>query len=68
MVVSWAVAPRKLAEIYRRFGEILGLLNVLMAETASTSEISVYFYQTTRRYNPEGRQLQTRRRENLNCF
>jgi hypothetical protein len=37
----------------------------LMMEVASTSETSVNFYQTTRRYNPEDSHLNTRRRENL---
>jgi hypothetical protein len=42
-----------------------GLLIALMMEAASTSETSVNFYQTTRRYNPEDSHLHTRRRENL---
>jgi hypothetical protein len=37
----------------------------LMMEAASTSETSVKFYQTTRRYSPEDSHLHTRRRENL---
>jgi hypothetical protein len=37
-----------------------------MMEAASTSETSVNFYQTTRRRNPEGSHVHTRRsRENL---
>jgi hypothetical protein len=36
-----------------------------MMEAASTSETSVNFYRTTRRYNPEDSHLHTRRRENL---
>jgi hypothetical protein len=36
-----------------------------MMEAARTSETSVNFYQTTRRYNPEESDLHTRRRENL---
>jgi hypothetical protein len=36
-----------------------------MVEAASTSETSVKFYQTTRRYNPEDSHLRTHRRENL---
>jgi hypothetical protein len=35
-----------------------GLLIALMMEAASTSEMSVNFYQTTRRYNPEDSHLQ----------
>jgi hypothetical protein len=34
-------------------------------EAESTSETSVKFYQTSRRYNPEDSHLHTRRRENL---
>jgi hypothetical protein len=37
----------------------------LMMEAARTSETSVHFYQTTRRYNPKDSHLHTRRRENL---
>jgi hypothetical protein len=36
-----------------------------MMEAASTSETSVNFYQTTRRYNPEDSHFHSRRRENL---
>jgi hypothetical protein len=36
-----------------------------MTEIASTSEMSVNFYQTTRRQNPEDNHRHTRRRENL---
>jgi hypothetical protein len=36
-----------------------------MMDSASTSETSINFYQTTRRSNPEDRQLHTRRRQNL---
>jgi hypothetical protein len=57
MTVSWVIAPCSLVEVYRRFIAI-----ALMMEAASTS---VYFYQTTRRNNPEDSQLHTRRRENL---
>jgi hypothetical protein len=37
----------------------------LMMEAVSTSEMSVNFYQTTRRNIPEDSRLHTRRRENL---
>jgi hypothetical protein len=37
-------------------------------EAASTSEKSVNFYQTTRRYNPGDSHLHTRRRENLKSY
>jgi hypothetical protein len=36
-----------------------------MMEAACTSETSVYFNETTRRYIPEGSNIHTRRRENL---
>jgi hypothetical protein len=36
-----------------------------MIETLRISETSVYFNETTRRYNPEGCHLHIRRRENL---
>jgi hypothetical protein len=39
-----------------------------MMEAASTSETSVNFYQTTRRYNPEDSHLRTYRRENLKSY
>jgi hypothetical protein len=37
-------------------------------ETASTSEMSVNLYQTTRRYNPEDSHLHTQRRKNLESY
>jgi hypothetical protein len=37
----------------------------LMMKAVSTSETSVDFYQTLRRYNPEDGHLHARRRENL---
>jgi hypothetical protein len=40
----------------------------LMMEAASTSQTSVNFYQTTRRYNPEDSHLHTRRRENIRSY
>jgi hypothetical protein len=62
MVVFWVVAPCSLVEVYRRF------LVIALMETASTSETSVNFYQTTRRYNPENSHLHTRRREYLKSY
>jgi hypothetical protein len=41
------------------------LIIALMMESASTSETSVNFYQTTQRNNPEDSHLHTRLRENL---
>jgi hypothetical protein len=63
MTVSWVVAPRSLIEIYRRFRGACCLQQ--QGEAASTSELSVNFYQTTRCKNPEDGHLHTRRRENL---
>jgi hypothetical protein len=40
-------------------------LIALLMEAANSSETSVNFYQTTRRYNPEDSHLRTHRRENL---
>jgi hypothetical protein len=37
-------------------------------EAVSTSEKSVNFYQTIRRYNPEDSHLHTRRRKNLKSY
>jgi hypothetical protein len=39
-----------------------------MMEAARTSETSVNFYQTTRRYNPEDSHLRSHRRENLKSY
>jgi hypothetical protein len=44
---------------------VIRAMIALMMEATSTSEISVNFYQTTRRNNPEDSHLRTRRRENL---
>jgi hypothetical protein len=60
MSVFWVVTPCSLVVVYRRFRAI-----ALMMETASTSETSANFYQTTRRNNPEDRHFNTRRREKL---
>jgi hypothetical protein len=48
MAVFWVVAPCSLTMI------------TLMMEAASTYEMSVNFYQTTRRNNPEDGHLQNR--------
>jgi hypothetical protein len=45
-----------------------GLLIALMMEAARTSETLVNFYQTTRRYNPEGSHLCTHCHENLKSY
>jgi hypothetical protein len=71
MAVFWFVAPFSLVEVYRHFRGTCCLNHqgddeeALMTETASTSEMSVNFYQTTRRYNPEDSHLHIPRRENL---
>jgi hypothetical protein len=41
------------------------IIRAMMMETASTSEKSVNYYQTTRRYNPEDSHLHTHRSEYL---
>jgi hypothetical protein len=64
MAVFWVVASCNLVEFYQRFRGTC----YLMMEAASTSETSVNFYQTTRRYNPEDSDLHTRRRENLKFY
>jgi hypothetical protein len=61
MAVFWVVVPYSLIEVYRRF-------IALMMEAVSTSETSVNFYQTTRRYNPEDSYLHSRRHENLKSY
>jgi hypothetical protein len=69
MAVFWFVAPCSLVEVYRRFRGAYCLHHecsiALMMEAASTSEMSVNFYQTTRCNKPEESHLHTRRRENL---
>jgi hypothetical protein len=56
MVVFWAVAPYNLIEIYRRFrgacDSIIKAISLTM-EAASTSEMSVNFYQTIWRNSSE---------------
>jgi hypothetical protein len=42
----------------------MAIIIALMMEAARTSETSVNFYQTTRRYNPQYSHVLTRRREN----
>jgi hypothetical protein len=46
----------------------MAVFRALMMETARTSETLVNFYQITRRYNPEDRNLRTHRRENLKSY
>jgi hypothetical protein len=58
MIVFWDIALCSLVEVDRRF-------IVLKMEAVCTTERSVYFNQTTRRYIPEDYHLHTRRRENL---
>jgi hypothetical protein len=44
------------------------MMEALMMEAARTSETSVNFYQTTRRYNPEESHLRNHSRENLKPY
>jgi hypothetical protein len=57
MAVFWVVAPCSLVEVYQRFRGPCCLhyqaLIALIMETATPSETSVNFYQTTRCYSPE---------------
>jgi hypothetical protein len=62
MTVFWVGAPCSLVDI----SEVLSAsIIALIMEAVRTSETSVNFYQTTRRYNPEDSRLHTRRREKL---
>jgi hypothetical protein len=51
MVVFWVAAPCSLVEFY---------LITLMMEAVSTSETTINYYQTTRRYNPEDSHLHSK--------
>jgi predicted transcriptional regulator len=55
MAVLWVVAPWSLVDVYQHFKGTCCLHQVtaLMMEAASTSRISVNFYQTTWCYNPD---------------
>jgi hypothetical protein len=66
MAVFW-VAPCGLVEVYQRFRGPCCLYHQ-SDEAARTSETSVNFYQTTRRYNPEDSHLRTHRREKLKSY
>jgi hypothetical protein len=71
MAVFWVVAPCSVVELYQRFRGPCCLHHqgdALMMEAARTSETSVNFYQTTRRYNPKDSHLHTHRRENLKSY
>jgi hypothetical protein len=68
MAVFWLALLCGLVEVYGRFKGTCCCLHhgdAVMMEAAITSETSLNFYQTTRRYNPEDSHLHTRRRENL---
>jgi hypothetical protein len=64
--VFWDVAPCSL-ENFTEVSDVLAASIIIarMMEAASTSEMSVNFYQTTRRNSPEDSHLHTRSRENL---
>jgi hypothetical protein len=57
MAVFCVVAPCSLVEIIRA-----------KMEAVRSSETSVNFYQTTRRYNPEDSHLSTNSRDNLKSY
>jgi hypothetical protein len=61
LTAFWDIVPYGLVEFSGRF-------IALMMDAVRTSETSVYFNETTRRYIPEGCHLQTRRRENMVDF
>jgi len=65
--VFWDVAPCSHVEVDRRFrgAYCLHHQGALMMEAVRTSETSVNFNLTTRRYIPEDSKLHTRRRENF---
>jgi hypothetical protein len=60
--LSTDVSEVRTASIIR----VINAIITLMMDAAHTSETSVYFNETTRRYIPEGYHLHIRRRENLN--
>jgi hypothetical protein len=70
MAVFWVVASCSLVEIYQRFRGPCCLHHhgALMLEAARSSEMTVNFYQTTWRYNPENSHLRTNRHENLKSY
>jgi hypothetical protein len=61
MTICWDVSPCSLVEIDRRFR---GPYCLHHQEVVSSFEMSVNFYETTRRNIPEDSHLHTRRREN----
>jgi hypothetical protein len=65
MAVCWDVVPCGLVEFYRRFRGVARSIIALIMESASTSETSLNFYQTTRHNIPEDSHLHTRSCENL---
>jgi hypothetical protein len=65
MTVFWGVATNSALQIYRGFGGVYYHHN--QGDAVNTSEISVNFYEITRRNIPEDSHLKTRRRENLKC-
>jgi hypothetical protein len=65
MTIFWDVAPCSLVEIYQLLERHTASIIREMVMAVSTSEMSVNFYQTTRRNIPEDSHLHTHRRENL---
>jgi hypothetical protein len=69
MAVFWVVAPRVVWYKFTNVLEVLAASIIIRTmEAARTSETLVNFYQTTRRYNPEGNHLRTHRRENFKSY
>jgi hypothetical protein len=70
VVVFWVVAPCSLVDVYQVSevvaASIIGAISDLVMEAASISEMSVNFYKTTWRKNPEDNShLHTCLHENL---
>jgi hypothetical protein len=59
------VSPSSLGLLHNLLSFAPGLIIALMMEAARTSETSVNFNVTTRRYIPEDTKLHTRRHENM---
>jgi hypothetical protein len=64
MTTLWDTAPSCLIEVNWRTASITKVI-ALMMEAVSTSELSVYFHETTRHYITEGCHLHIRHLENL---
>jgi hypothetical protein len=70
MTTSWDTAPCDLFEVERRFRVLYCVhhqSDELITEIVRTSETSVYFKDTTRRYIQQGCNLHYCRRQNMKC-